>query len=183
MLNGKRDFRELVTGLKKNYTSSQLACFSEKIAEFVENLPVFQSSHRIALYHALPDEVQTVGLLERWHKSKQVFLPVVLGNELVMCPYTGESELQPGSFGIMEPQGELPPEEPSSLDLLIVPGVAFDRDKNRLGRGKGFYDRLLADLDVPTIGLCFDFQLFTQIPTDAHDRRMSYIITESGVID
>jgi 5-formyltetrahydrofolate cyclo-ligase len=183
MLNRKRDFREFVSGLKKNYTPSQLAGFSEKIAEYVENLLVFQSSHRIALYHALPDEVQTVSLLERWHKSKQLFLPVVIDNELVMRPYAGESELQPGSFGIMEPQGELPLEEPSSLDLIIVPGVAFARDKNRLGRGKGFYDRMLADLEVPTIGLCFDFQLFTQIPTDAHDCRMSYIITESGVID
>jgi 5-formyltetrahydrofolate cyclo-ligase len=182
MLNGKRDFRELVAGLKKNYTPSQLAGFSEKITEHVENLHVFRSSRRIALYHALPDEVQTVSLLERWHKSKQLLLPVVIGNELVMSPYASESELLPGSFGIMEPQGELPPDEPPSLDLIIVPGVAFDRDKSRLGRGKGFYDRLLADLDVPTIGLCFDFQLFTQIPTDAHDCRMSYVITESGVI-
>ena len=70
----------------------------------------------------------------------------------------------------------------SEIDLTIVPGVAFDRQHNRLGRGKGFYDRLLSTLDVPKIGICYDFQLKDQIPAEPFDRKMDLIITEKEIL-
>ena len=70
----------------------------------------------------------------------------------------------------------------SEIDLIIVPGVAFDRQHNRLGRGKGFYDRLLSTLDVPKIGICYDFQLKDQIPAEPFDRKMDLIITEKEIL-
>ena len=79
-----------------------------------------------------------------------------------------------GGGGIMLPENE--------IDLIIVPGVAFDRQRNRLGRGKGFYDRLLSTLNVPKIGISYDFQLKDQIPVEPFDRKMDLIITEKEII-
>lgn len=70
----------------------------------------------------------------------------------------------------------------NEIDLIIVPGVAFDRQRNRLGRGKGFYDRLLSTLNVPKIGISYDFQLKDQIPVEPFDRKMDLIITEKEII-
>ena len=68
------------------------------------------------------------------------------------------------------------------IDLIVVPGVAFDRERNRLGRGKGYYDRLLSQLKASAIGICFDFQLKGQIPTEPFDRKMDLVITEKEII-
>ena len=85
-------------------------------------------------------------------------LPVVKGNELELRTYKGADQLQTGSFHIQEPLGTAFP-SPASIDLAIIPGVSFDRRGNRLGRGKGYYDRLLNKLNVYKIGICFQFQL------------------------
>lgn len=107
-------------------------------------------------------------------------LPVVEGENLSLQLYKGKASLKTGSFGILEPDET---EKGIKPDLIIVPGIAFDHQRNRLGRGKGYYDRLLSDTSIPTIGICFHFQLFDQIPTDIHDQKMSLIITDQKVID
>ena len=140
--------------------------------------PRLADAHTVLLYSALPDEVQTLPLLNRLSaEGKTVLLPrVVSDTDMELRRYTGPNDLEPGAFGIMEPTGELFTDY-DLIDVAIVPGMAFDREGHRLGRGKGYYDRFLARLPhIYKIGVCFPFQLVDQVPTDAHDILMDEVI-------
>ena len=90
--------------------------------------------------------------------------------------YTGPSDLAQGAYKIMEPTGEVF-DNYTDIDLAVIPGVAFDKDGNRMGRGKGYYDRLLPKLgNTYKIGICLPFQLVEKIPTDEHDVRMDEVL-------
>ena len=148
----------------------------------LEETELFRQASCIALYHALPGEVQTADFIEKWHKQKRLLLPIVKGNDLQLLLYAGKESVKIGAFGIWEPteECEVVPEE--EIDLVIVPGVAFDRQHNRLGRGKGFYDRLLSTLSAPKIGICYDFQLKELIPIEPFDKKMDLILTEKETL-
>ncbi len=148
----------------------------------LEETELFRQASCIALYHALPGEVQTADFIEKWHKQKRLLLPIVKGNDLQLLLYAGKESVKTGAFGIWEPteECEVVPEE--EIDLVIVPGVAFDRQHNRLGRGKGFYDRLLSTLSAPKIGICYDFQLKELIPIEPFDKKMDLILTEKETL-
>ena len=155
---------------------------SGKILKRLEETEFFRQASCIALYNAIPGEVQTAAFLEKWFDKKQLLLPQVIGDDLHLLPYKGTENLRPGAFGILEPidQETIIPE--TAIDLIIVPGVAFDRHLNRMGRGKGYYDRLLSTLQTSKIGICFDFQLQERIPIEPFDKKMDMIITEKEVI-
>ena len=106
-----------------------------------------------------------------------VVLPVVTGPaEMELRRYRSADDLSMGAFGIMEPTGE-PFTSLAEIDLAVVPGMAFDTRGNRLGRGKGYYDRFLSQLPQATkVGLCFPFQKFPGVPTDENDVRMDLVI-------
>ena len=89
--------------------------------------------------------------------------------------------LKPGPFGILEPKADGIEVPKNEIDLIIVPGVAFDKDKNRMGRGRGFYDRLLSTLNAPKVGICFGFQMIPQVPVEPLDKKMDYVITEDTI--
>ncbi len=182
LYESKQQLRKEIATLKKQYTAAGLAAFSAQIMERVEKMDVFREASCVALYHAIPGEVQTASFIEKWFRQKKLVLPLVKGNDLVLVRYIGEDSLRPGAFGILEPdeQGEKVVAE--EIDLILVPGVAFDRQKNRLGRGKGYYDRLLASASLFKIGLCFDFQLKETVPTEPFDRKMDLVVTEREII-
>ena len=111
----------------------------------------------------------------KWCNKKQLILPTVVGDDIVPVALTATTIFKEGDFHIMEPQNA--PYD-GDFDLIIVPGVAFDRLGNRLGRGRGYYDRFLAKhLSVKRIGICFDFQLVDEIPTEPTDIKMHAIIS------
>lgn len=168
-----------MASLKRSYTPTTLQEISAKIMERLEESNLFQQASCMALYHAIPGEVQTAAFIAKWYQQKKLLLPVVVGNDLQLVHYTGDASLKAGAFGILEPIGVSSPVPEEAIDLIIVPGVAFDRQLNRLGRGKGFYDRLLATLNVPKIGICYDFQLKDNIPAEPFDHKMDAILTES----
>ena len=147
----------------------------------LERSELFRSASSIAFYNALEGEVETLRFMDKWFGKKRFFLPSVVGQDLRFLLYEGPDSLVEGPFGIWEPRKDCPEILVRELDLIIVPGVAFDKEKNRLGRGKGFYDRLLSSLSVPKIGICFGFQLFPRIPVEPLDKKMDYIITEEGM--
>lgn len=91
--------------------------------------------------------------------------------------------LMPAARGVREPGAECPGVDPRVIDLVVVPGLSFDRHGGRLGRGAGFYDRFLAGLRAVRVGLCFDEQIVDEVPTDPGDERMHCVVSPSGVID
>lgn len=171
----KKTLRAEIKALKKQHTKEQLSEQSEKILAQLEQHPDFVKAERVMLYSALPDEVQTQAFLEKWHLKKQIILPTVVGDDIIPVAYGKNTSFAVGDFNILEPQNE---PYKGDFDLIIVPGVAFDRKGNRLGRGRGYYDRFLCQhLDVKRIGICFDFQLLEEIPTEPFDITMDEVIS------
>lgn len=145
----------------------------------IEAMACFGSWQHILLYHSLPDELDSHEAVCRWAAlGKQVYLPVVVGDELVIRRYE-PTAMRQGAYGIWEPVGEDVPAE--RMEAVIVPGVAFDAKGNRLGRGKGYYDRLLCACPAVRVGVCYECQMVGELPAEPHDCRMHYVATASSV--
>ncbi len=171
----KKELRQYIRQQKKQHTAQELAQQSITIMQKLAAFPAFIQAQRIMLYASLPDEVQTLDFVQEWCRYKQIILPTVVGNDIVPVLLTPDDQMRIGDFNILEPTSK-PYHGP--IDLVVVPGMAFDAEGHRLGRGKGYYDRFLAQYpDVPTIGLCFDFQFVAHIPTEPHDRAVQWVIT------
>ena len=180
IMQNKAQIRSEIAQKKKQYTREELSRLSLRLLNQLEQHPRFQHARTVLLYYSLPDEVQTHGFVEKWSKEKDIILPVVKGDELELRKYTGKENLTKGNFHIEEPTGE-PISEWDTIDLAFIPGVSFDRQGNRLGRGKGYYDRLLHKASLYKIGICFHFQLReTPLPADALDIPMDEVWTENG---
>ncbi|MCH5213808.1 MAG: 5-formyltetrahydrofolate cyclo-ligase [Muribaculaceae bacterium] len=176
----KSEVRERIKRLKLMLDEAEKVSAAQSVFDRLEANAAFQLAEKILLYHSLPDELDTRSFLRKWKDRKRFFLPRVNGVNLELLPYD-ESRLEIGSFHIEEPKGdELHPVE--EMELIIVPGVAFDKKGRRLGRGKGFYDRLLADSKATKIGIAYEFQLMDELPSEEHDIPMDFVITESTTI-
>ena len=172
----KSELRKVIAQKKKNCSHEQLKEWSSSLLKKLEVHPAFVRAKTVLLYYSLPDEVQTHDFVERWKDKKQIILPVVVGpTKLELRRYTGKQDLVKGAYGIEEPAGKTF-EAFQEIDLAIIPGVGFDAKGNRLGRGKGYYDRLLPQINAPKIGICFKFQLVDDIPTDSFDYPMDEVI-------
>ena len=125
----------------------------------------------LLLYYPLKDEIDIKPL---YSLDKRIFLPVIENNEMLFRRYDGD--LKKGKFGIMEPTGEY--YSIGSNDLMIVPAVAYDRDGYRLGRGKGFYDRFLADKKIKTIGVVSKLRVVSDVFRETNDIKVDFIITD-----
>ena len=168
----KQELRRHIRTLKQQYlTGGQSPC-EVCVTSHLEN------SRTILLYNALPDEVPTQALMDELvAQGKTVLLPCVINDtDMELRRYTGPQDLQTGSFGIQEPTGELFTDY-DAIDVAIVPGMAFDAEGHRLGRGKGYYDRFLSRVPhLYKIGLCFSWQLVDHVPYDEHDIKMDEVI-------
>jgi 5-formyltetrahydrofolate cyclo-ligase len=142
---------------------------------------VWNSARVILLLAPLREEIDVWPLLaETLSAGKKVALPRFDPgtNGYVACEIERlEDDLAPGKFGIREPRAHCPPISPSTVELALVPGVAFDLKGRRLGRGKGFYDRLLASVGGRKCGVAFDLQVVEEIPTEPHDVCLDYLLT------
>lgn len=181
MLN-KNVLRALMRERKQQFTQQQLGELSATVVSHMREYLMLMDN--IVAYYSLPDEVCTHQLLdELLAAGKNVYLPkVVSDTEMVLCRYTGRDSLQKGAFGIMEPTGPVMPKEKyNDIKVVLVPGVAFDKENRRLGRGKGYYDRFLSSFFQPRCavfyGVCFDFQRVDAIPADEHDVCMDGLIS------
>jgi len=177
----KKEVRAYVRELKRQLSPDEKLRRSETIMQRLEQAEPFVRSKVVLLYWSMADEVQTHRFVERWYKEKTVLLPCVDGDDLRLRQYTGSECLVAGEqFGIGEPASDIPEwDDLTAIDVIAVPGVAFDRENNRMGRGRGFYDRLLKSAPRATkIGLAFDFQILESIPTEPHDIRMDMVISD-----
>jgi 5-formyltetrahydrofolate cyclo-ligase len=175
-MNGKDILRKEISIRKQRYAPEELNRWSFNIKTRLEKLTVFEQAETVLLYCSLPDEVQTFALLSEWMTVKCCLLPQIRGNEMIVREHRPGNHLQTGYRGIFEPTGNIF-SDLNRIDFILVPGVAFDAGKNRLGRGKGYYDRLLAQTKATTAGICFDFQLVEKVPVEKHDVVMDYVIT------
>lgn len=174
----KAEIRKQIRALKREMTPEEKLRSSEIIMRQLEQTPAFIQSHVVLLYWSMDDEVQTHDFVQQWYHDKVLLLPCVQGDDLVLRQYTGPECMVAGEqFGIGEPTG---PEwtDLEAIDMIAVPGVAFDRKNNRMGRGRGFYDRMLKSTPNATkIGLAYGFQMLDEIPIEPHDVPMDMVIS------
>ena len=176
MHDDKKMARQRIKKLVAVMTPESKAAQSAAIWERLEQTEAFISATDIIAYWSMDDEVQTPAFIEKWTtKGKRFYLPSIQGDDLVVKRYDGT--LKPGEqFGIPEPDGEQVTDL-SPITLVIVPGRAFDKNGNRMGRGRGFYDRLLPRLPhAIKAGVCFDCQKLPSVPTDDNDFKMDFVI-------
>ncbi|MCM1313644.1 MAG: 5-formyltetrahydrofolate cyclo-ligase [Bacteroides sp.] len=171
----KNSIRKTIRAYKKQYTDEELKLLSRHITDKLEKHKRFVNADCVLLYHSLTDEVQTHALIEKYKSEKKILLPTVVGNEIELHEYNASASFKKGPFDISESNGKLF-EDYSMIDLAVIPGVAFDAHGNRLGRGKGYYDRLLPKLTCIKIGICFPFQFVSDIPCEAHDIPVNEVI-------
>lgn len=177
----KHELRQKVRMMRRMLTEAERASASASVFERLEQTAAFQLADRILMYHSLPDEVSTVEFLRKWNGRKHFFLPRVNGVNLDILPYDSQ-RLELGSFHIEEPTGD-DFADPSEIELIITPAVAYDRKGNRIGRGKGYYDRLLKTTRATKIGVAYHFQLSDEeIQTEEHDIPVDIVITDRCTI-
>lgn len=152
---------------------------AQAVKEAIEQLPQYQTARSILLYKSLPDELPTEPMLLEWYPQKKIYLPIVEGDEITIGEYI-PGHLQSGAYGIDEPERHIT--GPVQIDMAIIPGVAFSADKARLGRGRGYYDKLLSRMDTYKIGIAYHMQLLPRLPAEPHDINMDCIITEKETI-
>lgn len=140
----------------------------------------------IMLYSSFRNEADTWNMINYFHdRNTEIVLPVTKGPVIHPYIYDGEDSLKKDRFGIPSPdESKCASADISKIHTIIVPGVAFTADGNRLGFGKGFYDRFLPQIpNAVKIALCYDFQIVDYIPTEPTDVPVDYLLTEKGIID
>lgn len=174
----KKELRSEIRKRKKQFSPVQLQEMSRDIIDRMMSHPKVIEAKTILIYYSMPDEVCTHDVIEYMiAEEKRVILPKVIDDEnMELRLYTGKQDLQESSYHIMEPSGKTF-KEYKEIDVAIIPGMAFDKSNNRLGRGKGYYDRFLRSAPyIYRIGVCFDFQKLESIPTDIYDIKMNEVL-------
>lgn len=178
----KEQIRKLIQRKRREMSELELENLSSLVLFNLEQSDIFTNAKCIFIYHSLLGEVSTRYFLERWKHQKHFYLPIVKGEDIFFREYTSEKNMLLSKYGILEPTGEDVDVTHLDIDMIVVPGVAFDHNCNRMGYGKGYYDRFLKNIKTIKVGICFNFQLFNIIPVNEEDIPMDYIITEKGII-
>jgi len=181
-MKDKGSLRNHYLNLLKEQNKQDALRKSQLIALQFWKLPVIQQAQTILFYASSSFEVDTLAMIDKASfLGKRVALPIVEQNQRKLIPtlISSMEDVHKGTYGILEPH--LNPDRVvavKDLDVVIVPGLAFDKKNNRLGRGAGYYDRFLSTLPktVTTVGLAFDFQLTESLPTQGHDVPLHQII-------
>lgn len=168
----KRLLRQRMREEAKSYNALRRAEDSRRICERIRALEVWRKAQSVLLFVPTAQEPDISPLM---HEGKRVSLPAFNSNLGQYQAREAQGGLVHGRFGILEPSPTCALIK--EMDVVLAPGVAFALDGTRLGRGQGFYDRLLADVKAVKIGVCFDWQMLTNIPRDVHDILMDHIVT------
>lgn len=148
--------------------SGKAAAETEAIWSSVERSRAFAHATTVLLYMDIAGEVPTRDFMDKWRGRKRIAIPKVCGDELVLYEYDPQ-KLQVGYKGIPEPSEDAAVIAPEEIDLALVPGLAFAKTGKRMGRGKGFYDRLLPTMACPKAGIGFSFRWVEDLPSDPWD--------------
>ncbi len=186
MASPKRVWRRRLRAARARLAASARQAADRRICAYLIELAAASGVRRAAVYAPLGAEADpTAFVTHLLGAGGLVAYPRVTGpGEMELVAVSDLCQLTPRFKGIREPLPELPALAPTQLDLIVVPGVGFDRRGNRLGQGMGFYDRLLSDpaLGAQKVGIGYAAQLVGRIPVDAHDVPLDAVVTERGVI-
>lgn len=172
----KKALRKLIREKKQKFSEVQKQLSSDLIFQQVEQDDRFLQSEVVMIYWGMDDEVQTREFILKWADKKRFILPSVNDDQLELKEFKGLETMVDGEqFAIPEPHGGyfLSPE---TIELIIIPGVAFDKQNNRMGRGRGYYDKFLSSSEAFKLGVCFDFQMQEAIPCESFDIKMDKVI-------
>ncbi len=172
----KDDIRRQVRARKAMLADEERYAAASRVFNRLSEMAAFMMADNILMYHALPDELPTRAFLDTFGGTKNFYLPRVNGLDLEILPYD-RTRMHLGAFQIEEPDGDNTVSV-DEMDLIVVPGVAFDRNGSRVGRGKGYYDRLLSRSHALTVGVCYGFQLYDDIETEEHDIPIHFVIAD-----
>ncbi len=186
----KKELRAVALSRRDALPPAERAAFSTSIAAALKGMPEYARAHTVMLYVSFGSEVETWDLITAaLAGGKQVTVPKVIKSEGALVPSLVKDpakDLAPGAYGILEPRYDaLRPVRPSSLDLILVPGVAFDAGGRRIGYGGGYYDRFLPTVAATAVcvAAAYEAQVFPALPQDAFDHRVDYVVTEKRIID
>lgn len=172
----KKLMRREIRARKSMLSEDDKAAAAAMATVRIEALPEYSAAHTVLAYSSMPDELPTSGIIAHASAAKTVVLPVVKGDTLELRRYEPE-HMRTGYKGILEPSDEAMAVSPSDIDLAIIPGMAFDAQGHRLGRGGGFYDRLIPQLNCPLIGIGFACQLVPEVPVEPFDLPVDIVIS------
>lgn len=183
----KKQIRKIMLERRRNMSREAVMDKSLQISEKVIASTQYHEAERIFIFISFENEVDTGWLIRRaLADGKKVAAPLVKNGTMKFRYFTLSDELKEGEFGIKEPAEDLPKAyAKSSSTLVIMPGIAFDRSRNRVGFGKGFYDKWMKERPgLHKIALAFDLQIYDGvIPSEPHDIRPDLIFTESEIIE
>ena len=168
---------------RNSLSKEMLDKMSEMIQARVLNMNEFINAKTVAAYHPVGSEVSTLKILSSvLQLNKRLTLPRVEGETKMIFAEVKDlqKDLKVGQYKIMEPKNHC--SKINKLDLVLVPGIAWDKYGHRLGYGKGYYDRYLTNLQTKSVGLAYDFQVLENIPHGKNDFRVNLIVTEKHVI-
>jgi 5-formyltetrahydrofolate cyclo-ligase len=177
----KSELRSRIRAALKQISAEEAVTASRQACELLQAQTIWRQANCVLFYSPLALELDLSPLMrEARVKGKTVALPRFIATDgcygVFDAGHSPES-LQRGNFGVLEPGPEAVAIPLNQLDLALVPGIAFDMGGRRLGRGKGFYDRLLAAVPSPKCGVAFDQQVVSEIPVESHDILMNFILT------
>ncbi|HPW99729.1 MAG TPA: 5-formyltetrahydrofolate cyclo-ligase [Sedimentibacter sp.] len=185
-MESKKDLRKRILSIRNNMPGEDVVNNSRIIRDKIIGLDVFKQSKVIFIYMDFKNEVMTSDLIKHMlSEKKRVVVPYTDTVSTVLIPseITGESDLKLNSFGYSEPK-KVSPVNIEEIDLVIIPGLVFDKNLNRIGFGKGYYDRILNKLKASArkVAVAHDFQVLEEIPAEEHDVKMDMIITEKSIM-
>src|SRR3989338_5477412 len=184
MINSKAYLRREYKNKRNALTEAEVKEKSRMIAERIRNFALFQNAQVIGAYAAIHNEVDLREVLQDQLGGKKIAFPIIVRNTLLYFSISSyQQQLRRGSYDILEPDSSIcPTAAKSDLDIIFVPGLVFDTQGNRLGYGKGYYDRFLQGIPAVKIGIAYDFQIVQTINSEEHDIPMNFIITEKRII-
>lgn len=176
----KQELRELMIKKRKGLSQNFLEFSSDNImTKVIENISDYNT---VFVFISFGNEVLTNKLIDYlWQAGKTVCIPLCLpGGEMVAIKYTKDTTLNKNTFGVLEPENK---NEIKDIDVSVTPGLAFDLYGNRLGYGRGYYDKFFASHPCKRIAVCFDFQICNNVPTTDSDVKVDKIITEERLFN
>ena len=185
-MESKKELRKRILSIRNNMPGEDVVNNSRIIRDKIIGLDVYKQSKVIFIYMDFKNEVMTSDLIKHMlSEKKRVVVPYTdtISTVLIPSEITGESDLKLNSFGYSEPK-KVSPVNIEEIDLVIVPGVVFDKNLNRIGFGKGYYDRILNKLKASArkVAVAHDFQVIEEIPAEERDVKMDMIITEKSIM-